>query len=1188
MAKLILIKRIILQLLSIFFIALVNPIHAQDTTYLASISSVINTGIDDAEQYTNGNMYLNSSDIELVYDLDNGDQIAALKFDNINLPKNTVISNAYIQFTTDEISNSPCYLNIHIEDINDAPSFNNTNYNISNRLLLDTSIAWQPPFWTYLNEQSDAQKTPDISPLIQEIIEKEDWEAGNAMAFIFKGTGQRISVAYELNPSLAARLFIETKNPIPTEPIANLFINELMSSNNHIADEYGDTDDWIELYNGNDFPVNIGGLYMTDDLENLTKWQITTPQIIPANGHAIIWADASPEQGGLHTNFKLNSEGESLALIHKYNNVISIIDEVTFEESPPQTSIGRIEDGDPLFVYFGNISHGFSNDSNGLYQAPPSLSLEGGTYENTIQVEISTELLDASIYYTLNGEEPTANSILYDDPISITNIKLLKAKAFKTGYAPSENVTAFYIVNNPHELPVVSISTHPDNLFDDNQGIYVIGTNGIGGYCSNSPRNFNQDWERPAKISFHEPSGLKAFEVNAGIKIAGGCSRRYNMKSFTVSLRKNTYGDEAINYQLFPDKAIDIFKRIKFRNSGQDFDLMMFRDGINQELHKGMVDLDLQSYRPVVIYLNGQYWGMYGMRDFLNEDHINSHFGVNQDNLDMLTNPYLSGTTEIKHGDTNDFTSLYNFIQNNSLVSSSNYEYVASKVDLNEYMNYNIAQIYLANFDWPMNNVVVWHTKDDEHKWRWMLFDTDPTANFDTWGEAHPAYNSMSHATDPNSTYWPNHNLSTMMLRKILENDSFKDEFVQRTCTFMGILYDPNRVNHLTDSIKKIVEPEIERHIDKWTQFYDNFGGWSQTCGGSRQIWNNNINKYKAFFPSRSNNMRNHINSYFGLDGNFLLTVNCNENSGGNLFFHENEMAIPYDYKNTYFKNIPFKVKAVAKPGFEFSHWLETGETSSEIYFESNQNTTLTPVFYPFQAIINEIHFNPVQGDDFEYIELYNPSSQAINLEGYKLEGDISFTFPQGSTLASEEYALIAKNPNKLGLENCKAYQWDAGTLDNISGLIQIIDNQNNTTDKVYYNAQFKGFNLANGNGPSIILKAPYLHNDNPDNWMASSSINGNPCGENTQEFSVNQAILFEVFPNPTNDNLFINYGSQSAQLIQVEIYNTLGQKVASMKLDSKTTIQINRLQIGDWTAGVYFLKYDVGEDYKIIKVVKQ
>jgi hypothetical protein len=284
---------------------------AQDTTITIQIQIPISAGVDDVEEEENGLIYSNSTDLELIDD-GGEQQIIGLHFKNIQLPQGAAIEQAYLQFRTDEVSNGACELNIYGEAVDDATSFSTTSFDVSNRTSTNGLVNWSPDNWSVVGAAGLTQQTPNIEIIIQEIINQSDWEFGNSLNILISGSGRRVAEAFEGDPDFAPKLIIEASVTFSIGNLENVYINELMSLNNVVSDEYGETDDWVEIYNDNDSGVMLEDIYISDDLLDTTKWQFPEPIFIFPKSFALIWLDDAPEQGPNHVPFKLSSGGETV------------------------------------------------------------------------------------------------------------------------------------------------------------------------------------------------------------------------------------------------------------------------------------------------------------------------------------------------------------------------------------------------------------------------------------------------------------------------------------------------------------------------------------------------------------------------------------------------------------------------------------------------------------------------------------------------------------------------------------------------------------------------------------------------------------------------------------------------------------------------------------------------------------
>jgi len=955
-------------------------LYGQGTIIVENVYFIAD-GNADVEEYESGEMYMGSTDLEFTEDPDAiGAQTIGLHFENIQLDADATISEVYLQFTTDEVSTGDVDLTISAEAVANASEFATTDFHLSQKTLTTAAINWQPVNWTIEDQSEVTQRTLDLSPIIQELIDQSDWASGNAINFIITGTGRRAAHAFEGEPSMAARLVIKLEQEVLDGDLDNIFINELMASNNSLADEFGEQDDWLEIYNGNDLPVLMDGLYLSDDINDLTKHQITEPLVLDANGFALFWLDDTPEQGAYHVPFKLTSEGETIFLTQMQNGALVILDEVAFAAQTPDVSYGRLTDGASEWVFFGEPTPDSSNNGAGQFlDATVDFSIDGGVFTSGLLLAMTCSDPDAAIRYTLNSMPPTSTSTLYSGPINLTTTKLVRAAAFKPGYVGVQEKSEIYIINHDHELPILQVTIEPELLFSDEQGMYVTGTNGVTGFCSFDPHNWNQEWEQPAKLRYFERNGDLGFEVNAGLKIGGGCSRGFSMKPFNFFMRGSEYGDARIEYPLFGGSDITSFKRFKLRNSGNDFALTLIRDAALTSMLQGQVDIDMLSYEPIVLYLNDDYWGYYGMREFFNKHWIESHHGVDPDNIDYIKIPFA--WRQIKEGDDVALNELTEFIDNNSLASGQAYAHVADRLDINEMINYFIAEIYLANYDWPGNNMGIWRSKDNG-KFRFMLYDMDISSGYAWWSPTDATFDGIGHATYQLGDGWPNPPASTLFLRKLLENSSFKNEFSQRTCTFAQTIFEEARANHFIDSLSLKIASEIPRMNQKWNNAPNDWMLWvDQPVGGSMNTWNAYLDDFRTFFADRFTFVLSNYQSQFNFAGNHELHINVNATTHGSVVLHSNEMAIPYQYRGRYFNNVPMRIKAIPEEGYQFVRWEETGETNPILSYTSSSNNTLTPIFIEEEVIVPP----PVEPESvFKVYPI--PATDALTLEYQEIQ----------------------------------------------------------------------------------------------------------------------------------------------------------------------------------------------------------
>jgi hypothetical protein len=706
-----------------------------------------------------------------------------------------------------------------------------------------------------------------------------------------------------------------------------LFINEFMAANSMtVADpDYNDYADWIEVYNAGDLPANLKGYSVTDLFSQPRKYLFTADMIVPSHSWGIIWAD--DRNTGNHTNFKLSASGEVIGLFDAAGN---IVDTITFGQQTNDVSYGRFPDGYSHWFRFSPASPGTTNPESRIFDKVdlPVLSHQSGFYPAPLTVTVTHPAAGAVLRYTTDGHTPTATSPVYFSPIRLDSTTVLRVRAFKEESLPGNTLTATYLLDEQTGLPVFSLVTDPENFFSDTSGIYVAGSNGILANCSTAPRNWNQDWERPVELEMFEANRLSAFKVSTGVKIYGGCARLYAEKSLAFYFR-DEYGFGKLHYRLFPDLPITEYNNFVLRSSGQDWWRTMFRDGMVQTLIKQGMKVDYQEYRPSILFINGQYWGIHNIREKLNEHYVAARFGINPDSVDLVE---ISKGITANNGDLVAYNAMISFLSANSLSVASSYDYITSIADIDEYIDYTIAEIYAANGDWPGANMKLWRERKPAGKWRWMVYDLD----FTFGGNAEGQYNTntLAQATATNGPNWPNPPWSTLMLRRLLENSGFKNEFIQRFAVHLNTTFEKDHIIAVIDSLAQGIASEIPRHKFRWPQ--------SLSIGTT---WSGNVQILRDFAATRPAAAIGHFLAKFSLSGTYSLVISRNESGRGKVFTHSVEVQ-KNGATHTFFRNIPLKIRAVPMPGFRFARWEGAiTSTAAETTIVLNGNSTLTAIF---------------------------------------------------------------------------------------------------------------------------------------------------------------------------------------------------------------------------------------------------
>ncbi len=646
-------------------------------------------------------------------------------------------------------------------------------------------------------------------------------------------------------------------------------INEFMASNdNFLLDEDGDNSDWIELYNTTSSPINLKDYYLSDDVNDLTQWAL--PDInIQANGFILLFAsdkDRSNPSSELHTNFKIKSSGEALFL--SYNNtIVHTIPSISLNTN---TSYGYYSDGNtPLVVFSHPTPAAPNNPSTGLANQL-SFSQEGGVYESVFDLTITSPLDNTTIYYTIDGSTPDTNSFKYTIPLALdpsfyspNNISVLqnttdelyapphiddvlktiviRAAAFNTAGEVTSNIAThtylFKSLGMTHTLPIVSICVDTAALFNYETGIFVPGIH----WDENNPNwtgNYYQRgemWEKPIHLEFYENNNDNANHIrqDAGIRTHGGNGRRFAQKTLRLYARE-AYGVSNFDYPLFSDKPMDAYKRLILR----PFHSSWSGSGISDHLANKMaipLNIDGVASRPVVVYLNGEYWGIYFLQERIDERYIENNFGVDKDSV----------YTE-EWGNRGNFRDITNYIDSNDLSTPAHYEMVKNWIDIDNFIDYQLFEIFIANNDWPANNVKFWRPKTDGRLWRWIFFDGDAgfiESSFDGFEQAL--------STKEEGEALGTHAGATLFLRRLLENESFKSKFLTRLEELLNNELAYETVQSHYHTIITQLETEIPNQQRRFTK------------PSSLQSWRETLENTMDFLAYRACHLEELTEAYF-------------------------------------------------------------------------------------------------------------------------------------------------------------------------------------------------------------------------------------------------------------------------------------------------------------------------------------
>lgn len=684
----------------------------------------------------------------------------------------------------------------------------------------------------------------------------------------------------------------------------------------------------------------------------------------------------------------------------------------------------------------------------------------GGFYHQGVEVELIAPQGD--IYYTVDGSKPTTRSKAYRGPIQLDKTTVIRAIAISEDKTSDLKGNTYFIDEPDTDFPIVSLGITPYLLFDPYKGIFMQGSRAVDSLWQKPGANFWTRREFPLQVEIYEGDGQCVYNNMSGFRLFGGMSRLFPQKSLALVAR-NRYGQKRFDYPVFGEKGPKKFKYLVLRNSGSDFGKSHFRDGLMTGLLEDW-DLDKQAFRPAHVYINGKYWGIFNIREKVNRYFIESHNDVDKDSLDLIEHRQT-----LKRGSKREYLRFIEFVEGSDLRQADQYAYISSKMEVENYMDHQIAQIYFDNQD-AGGNIKFWRPQTDDGRWRWILFDTD-------WGfglHQHDAYknNSLAFHTEADGPAWPNPPWSTLLLRKLLENDDFRRQFVNRFADHLNFSFNSDRVLHRIDSLKWIYEPEMDRHLDRWRL--------------SKRKWEHQINRMKAFADERPAYVRMHMMDKFNTGGQRQLHA---ETTAGGSIVINGHLRIRHDkaFDGIYFENYPVHIRAVPDYGYRFSHWegitLEDNQRSFEIQLRKKQYV-FKAVFEPFahpllgQVMINEVA--PINKKAGDWIEIYNNTNKRVTLTDWVLT-DLKneWTFPR-SVIDPHDYLVLCRDSSKFFSQFPSSYNVLVGPdfgINKHKETLALFSRLGAVVDSISYEVppQDSVFSL------SLLL--PELDNADPENW---------------------------------------------------------------------------------------------------------
>lgn len=509
-------------------------------------------------------------------------------------------------------------------------------------------------------------------------------------------------------------------------------------------------------------------------------------------------------------------------------------------------------------------------------------SVAGGFYDTVFALQLDCQNLQNHIRYTINGNRPTAQSPLYEEPLMLNEALYSKSDIYTIVNCPesdfflpdsvqhciviraavfdendsciSKVMTNSYFIRalgcDTHELPVVSLCVDSLDLFDYETGIFVPGVwfDSLNPNWSGNYYQSGLEWERPMNIEFYELDNT-GINQQAGVRTHGGNGRRLQQKTVKIYAR-NEYGKKRFKHKFFESIPNDSFKHLILRPFASSGLVSGTNNHICNQL-ASQLNLEALASRPSVLYINGEYWGIYYVHERPDERYLEDHFDVDIDDVNLLSgwNPVVD------HGTAEYYNTLFQWLENADLSNPDEFAYFETQIDLDSFIDYYVFELFIENTDWPANNMRCWQLNDGP--WRWIFYDGDACLVWMT-------FHAFDNAIYVGNATWPSSTKSTLFFRKLLENDDFKLRFENRFYELLDTTFDYSFTSLIYENIKSALQPEILSQSSR-------FG-----VPESIEEWNWEMYFVDYFLRMRSENIIVHLNGLLdGIQDNWQTTFQC-------------------------------------------------------------------------------------------------------------------------------------------------------------------------------------------------------------------------------------------------------------------------------------------------------------------------
>ena len=548
-----------------------------------------------------------------------------------------------------------------------------------------------------------------------------------------------------------------------------------------------------------------------------------------------------------------------------------------------------------------------------------TLSPDGGVFSSPVQVTLGAA--SGTVRYTLNGAVPTPKSPAYTQPITLTSNTVVRARVFQDGRPNGPIATRTYLIGETlGTLPYISVVSDPELLFGDRLGIYYNQHEPLvsGGNSARGLRDVYKNKDAPGSLEYFAPGGQAGFRVNGGFRMGGENNWVHAQRALNFALR-GAYGDDNLAYDLFPGTGIPNHTSLTLRDGGDAWSMEMLRDGLWSFLQRGQMRVGVSDYRPSVVFINGAYWGLHDVRSRWDDAWFFEHHRLNAADVDHLVYGHLTSsavTLGADKGDTVHWLELLDFAQAHDLNDPMVWAVIESRVDIDSFIDFVASESWGQNTSW-LHNREFWRPRTPSGRWQWFLPDMDQTFR----------------SSQLSSGVLGEMLSSDQLLSRLKASTRFRQRMAQRMAAHADATFRPARVQALLDAMAQEVEPEIARHVARWSSL----GG--MTIAGRASA----LADMKKFIDARSDGFLAEIQDRLGLSPAVAVTLAVSGPNQGRIVVQ----GVPTEPGvHRLFPGIPLDLKAEPAPGYRFVRWNGApGEASTTLTLTSA--TTITAEFAP-------------------------------------------------------------------------------------------------------------------------------------------------------------------------------------------------------------------------------------------------